>query len=47
MLRVGEERDGGVFLDDVTVAELERKLNVTVRIVEQNGADLLNAMIGA
>ena len=46
MLRVGDERDGGVFLDDVTVGELERRLGVTVRVVEQDGGDLLDAMLG-
>jgi len=46
MLRVGDDRDGGVFLDDITVGDLERKLGVTVRVVEQDGADLLRAMLG-
>jgi putative radical SAM enzyme (TIGR03279 family) len=46
MLRVGETRDGGVFLDDVTVRDIETKLNVTVRVVEQDGADLLRAVLG-
>ena len=42
MLRHGE----GVFLDDLTPADLERELNVPVRIVENDGADLLAAMRG-
>ncbi|MDR0839105.1 MAG: DUF512 domain-containing protein [Oscillospiraceae bacterium] len=46
MLRVGETRDGGVFLDDVTVRDIESTLNATVRVVEQDGADLLNAILG-
>ena len=42
MLRHGEE----VFLDDVTVAELSETLGVPVRIVKQDGADLLAALLG-
>ncbi len=42
MLRHGE----GVFLDDVTIEELEEKLNVTVRVVEQDGADVARAFLG-
>ena len=46
MLRSGENRGGGVFLHDVTVQELEDKLGVAVRIVEQDGFDLFKAVIG-
>lgn len=42
MLRDGET----VFLDDVTIAEVERELSVSVRIVEQDGGDLMDAMLG-
>ena len=42
MLRSGEE----VFLDDVTVTELSRELGVPVRIVQQDGADFLRAVLG-
>lgn len=42
MLRHGET----VFLDDVTIEQLESGLGVTVRVVEQDGADLLSAMTG-
>ncbi|MDR3277292.1 MAG: DUF512 domain-containing protein [Oscillospiraceae bacterium] len=42
MLRRGED----VFLDDVTLAELSDALGVAVRVVEQDGADLLRAMCG-
>ena len=42
MLKHGEE----VFLDDVTVEELSKELGVKVRIVKQNGADFLKAMLG-
>ena len=42
MLRRGED----VFLDDVTIPELSAKLGVEVRIVNQDGADLLNAILG-
>ena len=42
MLRHGE----GVFLDDLTPADLERELGVPVQIVEPDGAKLLAAMRG-
>ena len=42
MLRQGE----GVFLDDVTVDELSARLGVPVRIVEQDGGDLADAVFG-
>jgi len=41
-LRHGED----VFLDDVTLWELERTLGVPVQPVEQDGAALLRAMLG-
>lgn len=46
MLRSGESLGGGVFLDDVTVHQLEKTLGVPVRIVEQDGYDLLKAVTG-
>ena len=42
MLRHGET----VFLDDITVADVERELNVKVIDIPQDGADLLYAMLG-
>lgn len=42
MLRSGEE----VFLDDVSVSNVERELSVKVRIVEAAGEDLLDAIMG-
>jgi putative radical SAM enzyme (TIGR03279 family) len=42
MLKHGEN----VFLDDVTVAEVTGILGVTVRVVEQDGADFLRAILG-
>ena len=42
MLRNGEE----VFLDDITVDEVSKSLGVPVRIVKQDGADLLCAFLG-
>ena len=42
MLRDGE----GVFLDDVTLEEVERELNIKVIPVGQDGSDLLLAMTG-
>jgi len=41
MLRHGED----VFLDDVTTADVSKALGVEVIAVDQNGADLLRAMI--
>jgi putative radical SAM enzyme (TIGR03279 family) len=42
MLRHGES----VFLDNVTLEEVARTLGVSVRVVEQDGADLARAMFG-
>jgi len=42
MLRSGEE----TFLDDITVTELSGTLGVPVRIVKQDGADLVHALLG-
>ena len=42
MLRHGEN----VFLDDVSVADVERELGVTVISVENDGDALLSAMLG-
>ncbi|MCL2200626.1 MAG: DUF512 domain-containing protein [Oscillospiraceae bacterium] len=42
MLRRGED----VFLDDVTVSDVSKALGVPVRVVEQDGADLLEAFLG-
>lgn len=42
MLRDGE----GVFLDDVTIEEVEKELNIKVIPVGQDGSDLLHAMTG-
>ena len=42
MLRSGEQ----VFLDDVTVAQAEEALGVSVVPVEQDGGVLLDAMLG-
>ena len=43
MFRSGEE----VFLDDVTLSELEEALQVKVDIVKSSGQDLIEAMVGA
>jgi len=43
MLRHGED----VFLDNVTVSEVSEALGVPIRVVRQDGADLLRAAIGA
>lgn len=42
VLRSGEE----VFLDDMTVEELEKALQVKVDIVKSSGRDLVNAILG-
>ena len=42
MLRAGED----VFLDDITVNQLAKELDVSVRIVNQDGADFLRAVLG-
>lgn len=42
MLRSGEN----VFLDDVTVFEVENKLNIKVRVVDEPGKDLVEAVLG-
>ncbi|MCM1022528.1 MAG: DUF512 domain-containing protein [Prevotella sp.] len=39
-------KDGTVFLDDVTVADVERELGVSVRIVENDGFELFDAICG-
>lgn len=41
MLRAGEN----VFLDDVTIEELEETLGVPISVVDERGADLVNAVI--
>lgn len=43
MLRSGEE----IFLDDVTVQELEQSLQIKVRIVESSGQDFVKAVTGS
>ncbi len=42
MLRMGEH----VFLDDITLEEAEKTLQVPILIVKSSGQDLLNAMLG-
>jgi len=42
MLRHGE----GVFLDDTTIEDVEKSLGIPVRVVMQDGAELLRAMLG-
>jgi len=41
MLRHGDD----VFLDDITISDISRALGVSVRIVKQDGADLLHAFL--
>ena len=42
VLRIGED----VFLDDITLTELKRTLQVQADIVKSSGQDLLNAVLG-
>jgi NifB/MoaA-like Fe-S oxidoreductase len=42
VLRMGED----VFLDDITLTELKRTLQVQADIVKSSGQDLLNAVLG-
>ena len=42
MLRSGEQ----VFLDDVTVEELEKALQIKIRIVKSSGYDFVRAITG-
>lgn len=42
MLRVDED----VFLDDYTVADVEKTLQVELNIVKSSGKDLLEAVLG-
>ena len=42
LLRSGEN----VLLDDVTVSDIEKALQTTVRIVKSDGTDLLRAILG-
>ena len=37
---------GDVFLDDLRISDVEEALRVQVRVVEQDGADLLEALLG-
>ena len=41
MLRSGED----IFLDDVSVKELERELGTEIVIVDENGADLVSSIL--
>ena len=42
MLRVDED----VFLDDYTLADVEKALQVPLNIVKSSGQDLLNTVLG-
>ncbi len=42
MLKAGEE----IFLDDYTVGMLEEKLGVKVAVVENNGKDFIEKILG-
>ena len=38
--------DGEMFLDGVTIEELQKQLHVRIKIVQVNGKDFLNAITG-
>lgn len=38
--------EGDRFLDDITVEELEKELNVSVKVIENDGYELVSALIG-
>ena len=40
------KRDEPVFLDNVTVDEIEQKLHIRARVLEDSGADLVRAVLG-
>ncbi|MBQ8960263.1 MAG: DUF512 domain-containing protein [Ruminococcus sp.] len=40
-------RDSNVFLDDLTIPDVERELGVEVRVTDSDGFELLDAMLGA
>ncbi|MEE0955749.1 MAG: DUF512 domain-containing protein [Eubacterium sp.] len=42
MLRSGTE----VFLDDMTVSDIEKELGISIRVTEPEGASLVNAVLG-
>jgi len=42
MLRSGEN----VFLDDITIVDIEKELNVKIRVVDQPGKELVEAVLG-
>jgi len=39
-------RDSDVFLDDLTIPDVERELGVTVRVTDSDGFEMLDAMLG-
>lgn len=39
-------RDSDVFLDDVTIGEIEEALNIKIRLVPNDGYELLDAILG-
>lgn len=44
--RVMLRYEGDVFLDDVTVETVEKELGIPVQVVQDDGYELLNAIIG-
>ena len=39
-------RDSDVFLDDLTISDVERELNVSIRTSASDGFELLDAIMG-
>lgn len=38
--------DGDLFLDDLTISDVEKKLGVSLRFSENDGGALLDAILG-
>lgn len=39
-------RDSDIFLDDVTISDVEKALNINIQLVNNDGYDLLDAILG-
>ncbi len=44
--RVMLRHQGDLFLDDISVEDVERELNISVRVVNNDGCELLDAVLG-
>lgn len=39
-------KDGGLFLDDYTIDDVEKSLGVKIRVIENDGFELFDAITG-